>query len=83
MLRGGKETGGGEGEEQTIQGSLIQSTGSLVMEMLDNFSKGLNSLSFMLLEKTDLAEMNGVFVQNQTAKDNLKNKRAFSNLGHV
>lgn len=53
------------------------------MEVLDNFSKGLNSLSFMLLEKTDLAEMNGVFVQNQTAKDNLKKKRAFSNLGHV
>jgi len=44
------------------------------MEMLNNFSKGLNSLSFALLEKTGLAEMNGVFVQNQAAKDMLKGK---------
>jgi len=51
--------------------------------MLDNFSKGLNSLSFMLLERTDLAEVNGVFVQKQAAGDNLKKKLAFSNLGHV
>lgn len=42
------------------------------MEMLDNFSKSLNSLSFLLLEKTDLAKVNGVFVQNQIAKDNFK-----------
>jgi len=34
----------------------------------------LNSLSFALLEKTGLAEMNGVFVQNQAAKDMLKGK---------
>lgn len=47
------------------------------MEVLENFSKGLNSLSFMLLEKTDLAEMNGVFVQNQTAKDNFKKEKGF------
>lgn len=71
------------GEEQKIRESLIPSTGNLVMETLDNLSMGLNSLSFMLLEKTDLAEMNSVFVQNQAAKDNVKKKRAFSNLGHV
>lgn len=47
--------------------------------MPDNFSKGLNSLSFMPLEKVDLAETNGVLVQNQTAKNNIKKKRAFSN----
>lgn len=53
------------------------------MELLNHLSKDWNTLSFMFLEKTDLAEMNSVFVQSQTAKDNLKKERAFSSLGHV